>query len=156
MCPLQNKLSEQIEKNYSGICRRPLRAFQQTCVARGTAEAMFTPTGKQQLHLWFESKGTTPQNGPYSQLLFLQQLFTLKPLALLGDASCTDPEENGTGKDCGKSVSCIPCPKASWNTAIAPDRCLLLTNLHLWNSYYWLPTHLLSDSLSFFFFNIWP
>lgn len=43
-----------------------------------------------------------------------------------------------------------PAPKQSCNTAIAADRCLLLTDLHLWNSYYWLPTHLFSDSLPFF------
>lgn len=211
---LQNKHSEQIEKNYSGICRPPLKALQQACVF---SEELQRPSLHQQVSNNFtcdlkakvNSLGTTPQNGPaytqiciyvflrddlaqshttgaciltmstlsrirrsqvnhawellpfysrvlslpsYSQLLFLQQLFTLKPLGLLADESCTDPEENGTGKDCRKSASHIPWPKASWNTAIAPDRCLLLTDLHLWNGYYWLPTHLFSDSLPFFFF----
>lgn len=40
----------------------------------------------------------------------------------------------------------------AFNTAIAADRCLLLTDLHLWNSYHWHPTHLFSDSLPFFYY----
>lgn len=156
MCPLQNKHNEQIEKNFSGICWPPLRAFQQTC---GFPEEWQRPSLHQQVSSNFTSDlkakvnslGTAPQNGsaytkiyiytflrwfsptlhhrglyssnvsteqdpqipaacmgapsfllqsvslpPYFQLLFLQQLFTVN-FTLLGDASCTDPEENGTG-----------------------------------------------------------
>lgn len=93
---------------------------------------------------------------PYFQLLFLQQLFTLKLQGLLGDSSCTDPEENGTGsRRKGLWKVSQPCPlpqNKAFNTAIAADRCLLLTDLHLWNSYHWLPTHLFSDSLPFFYY----
>lgn len=215
---MQNKHSEQIEKNYFGICRPPLRAFQQTC---GFSEELQRPSLHQQVSSNFtcdlkatvNSLGTSPQTGPaytkirlyvflrddlaqhqtieayiltmsalsrihrsqlnhawellplcsrvlclppYFQLLFLQQLFTLKLQGLLGDASCTDPEENGTGsRRKGLWKVSQPCPlpqNKAFNTAIAADRCLLLTDLHLWNSYHWLPTHLFSDSLPFFYY----
>lgn len=69
ICRLQNKHSEQIEKNYFGICRPPLRAFQQTC---GFSEELQRPSLHQQVSNNFtcdlkakvNSLGTTPQNGP--------------------------------------------------------------------------------------------
>lgn len=168
MCRLQNKHSEQIEKNCSVICRPPLRVFQQSC---GFSEELQRPSLHQQVSSNFtcglkakvNSLGTIPQNGsaytkihiyiflrddlaqhytiepifwqyqlwagstdpswtsflsagvlslpPYVQLLFLQQLFTLKHQGLVGDASCTDPEENRTGSR-GKGLWKVsqPCP----------------------------------------------
>lgn len=66
---MQNKHSEQIERNYSGICQPPLRAFQQTC---GFPEEWQRPSLHQQvssnltcdLKAKVNSLGTTPQNGP--------------------------------------------------------------------------------------------
>lgn len=57
----------------------------------------------------------------------------------------------GWERTVGSQPAFPPAPKQAEMQLFAPDRCLLLTDLYLWNSYYHLPAHLFSDSLSLFF-----